>query len=48
MTAVAGIAGAPAVSAPALTVDGAPVGVCLVGAPGSDVALVDLAVALVG
>lgn len=48
MTSVAGIAGAPAVSAPALTVDGAPVGVCLVGTPGSDVALVDLAVALVG
>ncbi|WP_083403616.1 AtzH-like domain-containing protein [Curtobacterium sp. MCBA15_001] len=47
MTAVAGIAGAPAVSAPALTVGGAPVGVCLVATPGSDVALVDSAVALV-
>ncbi|MFJ4220415.1 AtzH-like domain-containing protein [Curtobacterium luteum] len=48
MTAVAGVAGAPAVSAPVLTVAGAPVGVCLVGAPGSDLALLDLAARLVG
>lgn len=46
MTAVAGIGGLPAVSAPFLTVDGAPVGVCLVGPAGSDVALLDLATSL--
>jgi len=43
MTAVAGIGGLPAVSAPFLTVDGAPVGVCLVGPAGSDRAIVALA-----
>ncbi|WP_083403884.1 AtzH-like domain-containing protein [Curtobacterium sp. MCBA15_001] len=36
MTAVAGIGGLPAVSAPCMVVDGAPVGVCLVGPAGSD------------
>ncbi|WIB65094.1 AtzH-like domain-containing protein [Curtobacterium sp. MCBD17_040] len=46
MTAVAGVGGLPAVSAPFLMVDGAPVGVCLVGPPGRDVALIDLAVSL--
>ncbi|MBT1677223.1 AtzH-like domain-containing protein [Curtobacterium aurantiacum] len=40
MTALASIGGLPAVSAPALTVDGAPVGVCLVGGPATDRALV--------
>ncbi|TCL80266.1 Asp-tRNA(Asn)/Glu-tRNA(Gln) amidotransferase A subunit family amidase [Curtobacterium sp. PhB142] len=40
MTSLASVGGTPAVSAPALTVDGAPVGVCLVGEPGTDRALV--------
>lgn len=40
MTALASVGGLPAVSAPALTVDQAPVGVCLVGGPGTDRALV--------
>ncbi|MFJ4074292.1 Asp-tRNA(Asn)/Glu-tRNA(Gln) amidotransferase A subunit family amidase [Curtobacterium sp. PhB137] len=40
MTSLASVGGLPAVSAPALTVDGAPVGVCLVGEPGTDRALV--------
>ncbi|PZF10767.1 AtzH-like domain-containing protein [Curtobacterium sp. MCLR17_034] len=40
MTALASVGGLPAVSAPALTVDGAPVGVCLVGEPATDRALV--------
>ncbi|PCN47804.1 hypothetical protein Csp2054_10595 [Curtobacterium sp. 'Ferrero'] len=47
MTATAGVAGAPAVSAPGLRVSGAPVGICLVGTPGSDLALLDLAARLV-
>ncbi|ROP65622.1 amidase [Curtobacterium sp. ZW137] len=46
MTSVAGVGGLPAVSAPWLEVDGAPVGVCLVGPAGSDVALLDLALAM--
>ena len=40
MTSLASVGGLPAVSAPALTVDGAPVGVCLVGEPGTDRAMV--------
>ena len=48
MTAVAGIGGLPAVSAPLLRVDGAPVGVCLVGAAGSDRAVLALAATLAG
>lgn len=36
MTSLASVGGLPAVSAPALTVDGAPVGLCFVGAPGTD------------
>ncbi|WP_395816206.1 AtzH-like domain-containing protein [Curtobacterium flaccumfaciens] len=40
MTALASVGGLPAVSAPALTVAGAPVGVCLVGGPATDRALV--------
>lgn len=43
LTAVAGVGGLPAVSAPFLTVDGAPVGVCLVGPVGADRSLVSLA-----
>jgi Asp-tRNA(Asn)/Glu-tRNA(Gln) amidotransferase A subunit family amidase len=45
MTAVAGVGGLPAVSAPLLRVDGAPVGVCFVGAAGTDRALVGVAAA---
>ncbi|MBF4614675.1 amidase family protein [Curtobacterium sp. VKM Ac-1376] len=40
MTALASVGGLPAVSAPAMTVDRAPVGVCLVGGPDTDRALV--------
>ncbi|WP_420367783.1 AtzH-like domain-containing protein [Curtobacterium sp. L1-20] len=36
MTSLASVGGLPAVSAPALTVDGAPVGICLVGDVGTD------------
>jgi Asp-tRNA(Asn)/Glu-tRNA(Gln) amidotransferase A subunit family amidase len=43
LTCLAGAAGAPALSAPLLTVDGAPLGLCLVGRPGSDAALIGLA-----
>lgn len=43
LTAVAGLAGLPQVTVPALVVDGLPVGVSFVGAPGSDHALLDLA-----
>ena len=43
MTAPAAIAGLPAISVPLLTVDGAPVGVCLVSRAGTDIALVRLA-----
>ena len=50
MTAVAGITGRPALSAPLLWVPQpgsllpAPVGLCLVGPPGSELSLIDLAV----
>jgi amidase len=43
MTAVAGIGGYPALSVPKLTVNGAPVGLCLVGPRYSDLALLDIA-----
>ncbi len=50
MTTLAGVGGLPALSAPFLTVDSplgsAPVGVCLLGAPGTDLALVRRARAL--
>lgn len=39
MTALASVGGLPSVSAPVLTVDGAPVGVCLTGGPDTDRAL---------
>ncbi|MGY6500645.1 MAG: amidase [Acidimicrobiales bacterium] len=42
LTCIAGLAGAPAVSAPVVQVDGLPIGLCLVGAPWSDEALLDL------
>jgi Asp-tRNA(Asn)/Glu-tRNA(Gln) amidotransferase A subunit family amidase len=46
LTCVAGILGAPALSAPLLEVDGAPLGVCLVGPRDSDDALVHRAAGL--
>ncbi|MBC7762446.1 MAG: DUF3225 domain-containing protein, partial [Candidatus Saccharibacteria bacterium] len=42
LTCVAGIAGRPALSVPMLTVGGAPVGLCLVGPPNTDLALIAL------
>jgi Asp-tRNA(Asn)/Glu-tRNA(Gln) amidotransferase A subunit family amidase len=42
LTCVAGAAGAPALSVPTLDVDGAPLGLCVVGRPGSDGALLRL------
>jgi Asp-tRNA(Asn)/Glu-tRNA(Gln) amidotransferase A subunit family amidase len=44
LTSVAGIGGAPALSLPLATLDGLPIGVCLLGAPGCDRALLDLGV----
>lgn len=46
LTCIAGITGRPAVSAPLLTTPGGPLGVCLVGPRGSDLALIDLAASL--
>jgi Asp-tRNA(Asn)/Glu-tRNA(Gln) amidotransferase A subunit family amidase len=46
LTCFASIAGAPAVSAPLATVGDAPLGVSLVGRPGSDVSLIGLAAGL--
>ena len=46
LTCIAGILGAPALSAPLLEVGGAPLGVCLVGPRHSDDALIHLAAAL--
>ncbi|MCU1527643.1 MAG: glutamyl-tRNA amidotransferase [Frondihabitans sp.] len=43
LTCIAGIGGYPAVSAPLMTVSGGPVGLCLVGPRGSDLALVRIA-----
>jgi Asp-tRNA(Asn)/Glu-tRNA(Gln) amidotransferase A subunit family amidase len=49
MTCLAGLAGAPAVSVPLLrAADGRPAGLCLVGAPGSDLDLLRLAATLEG
>ncbi len=47
ITAVAGITGRPALSVPLLELDGGPVGLSLVGPRGSDLALIDVAVAWV-
>ena len=46
LTCIAGILGAPALSAPLMTVDAGPVGLCFVGPRGSDLALIDAAEAL--
>ena len=43
LTAPAGMAGAPVLSLPLAKVDGLPVGVALVGLPGDDDALVEIA-----
>ncbi len=43
LTCLAGLTGRPAVSAPLLAVPGGPLGLCLVGPRGSDLALIDLA-----
>ena len=49
LTCLAGLAGAPAVSLPLLrTADGRPAGLCLLGAPGTDLALLDLAATIEG
>ena len=49
LTCLAGLAGAPAVSLPLLrTGDARPAGLCLVGAPGTDLGLLDLAAAIEG
>lgn len=45
-TCIAGLAGAPAISLPLASVDGLPVGLSLVAAPGADLALLDLAARL--
>lgn len=46
LTCVAGLTGRPAVAAPCLETAGGPVGVCLVGPRGSDLALIELATTL--
>jgi amidase len=46
LTCVAGLAGAPVVVLPGPTVEGLPVGVAAMGAPGSDSALLDWVAAL--
>jgi amidase len=47
MTCLAGLAGAPAVSLPLLrSADCLPAGLCLVGAPGTDISLLTLAAGL--
>jgi Asp-tRNA(Asn)/Glu-tRNA(Gln) amidotransferase A subunit family amidase len=46
LTCVAGILGAPALSAPLLEIDGAPLGVCLIGPRHSDDALIHRAASL--
>lgn len=48
LTLFAGIGGLPAVSIPLGTTDGLPCGACLIAAPGRDLDLLDLAVAVAG
>ncbi|MEM9606206.1 MAG: amidase [Actinomycetota bacterium] len=47
LTAPVGLAGLPAVSLPLIEVDGLPVGVCFVGAPGAEGTLISIATAVV-
>lgn len=46
LTAIAGLTGRPALSVPVLETAGGPVGVCLVGPRGSDLALIEVGLAL--
>lgn len=48
LTSLAGLAGLPAVSVPVWTDEGLPAGLCLVSAPGTDLALVQRAAELLG
>jgi Asp-tRNA(Asn)/Glu-tRNA(Gln) amidotransferase A subunit family amidase len=48
LTCLAGIAGLPAVNVPVTTADGLPAGACLVGPPGCDRALIELAATVAG
>jgi amidase len=48
LTCMAGLAGLPQVALPAGSVDGRPVGLSLIGPPGSDESLLELAVRLAG
>jgi len=48
MTSLAGIGGYPALSVPLFEIDGAPLGLCLVGPRYSDLALIDIGAALAG
>ncbi|MEX0731809.1 MAG: amidase [Aquisalimonadaceae bacterium] len=48
MTAIAGIGGLPQLSLPLLRGDGGPIGLSLIGPPGSDLQLLELAVTLAG
>jgi len=48
LTSIAGLAGAPAISLPLCFPSGLPLGVCLVGAPGADERLLELARRLIG
>ena len=48
LTCMAGLAGLPQVALPAGSVEGRPVGLGLIGPPGSDEALLELAVGLAG
>jgi Asp-tRNA(Asn)/Glu-tRNA(Gln) amidotransferase A subunit family amidase len=48
LTCIAGITGRPGLGVPLLQVSAGPVGLCLVGPPGSDLALIDVAESLAG
>jgi len=48
LTSIAGLSGAPAISLPLCFPQGSPLGVCLLGAPGSDEQLLGIARRLVG